>query len=54
MAERKFEDVQRDLDDTLWNLKGMTDPEFRVLLLRKMSHLLKEAHRILGTPHLRH
>lgn len=50
MAERKFEDVQRDLDDTLWNLKGIEDSEFRVLLLRKMSHLLEEAHRILASP----
>jgi hypothetical protein len=47
MAERKFEDVQRDLGDTLWNLKGTKDPEFRRALLRKMTRLLEQAHRIL-------
>ncbi len=49
MAERKFDDVQRDLDNTLWNLKGTKDPEFRRSLLQKMNRLLEEAHRILDS-----
>jgi hypothetical protein len=47
MAERKFEDVQRELDETLWNLKGTTDSEFRRSLLKKMRRLLEEANRLL-------
>jgi hypothetical protein len=37
----------RELDDTIWNLKGTTDSEFRRTLLRKMHHLLKETDRLL-------
>jgi hypothetical protein len=50
MAERKFDDIQRELDETLWNLKGTKDQEFRRALLRKMTRLLEEAHRILESP----
>jgi hypothetical protein len=50
MAGHKFDDVQRELDETLWNLKGTIDPEFRRALLRKMTRLLEEAHRILELP----
>jgi hypothetical protein len=47
MTERKFDDVQRELDETLWNLRGTTDREFKHSLLRKMHRLLEEAHRLL-------
>jgi hypothetical protein len=49
MADRKFEDVQRELDETLWNLKGTTDPEFKRSLLKKMRRLLEEANRLLDS-----
>ena len=49
MADRKFEDVQRELDDTLWNLKGTTDREFKRSLLQKMRRLLEEADRLLNS-----
>lgn len=50
MSERKFDDVQRELEDTVWNLNGTTDSEFKRSLLRKMHRLLEEAHRLLDTP----
>ena len=43
MSERKFDDIQRELDDTLWNLKGTTDTKFKRSLLRKMQRLPEEA-----------
>jgi hypothetical protein len=46
MPERTFDEIQRDLDDTLWNLKGTKDPEFRRALLQKMRKLLDEAHQL--------
>ncbi|HEY8671119.1 MAG TPA: hypothetical protein VIL63_09795 [Terriglobales bacterium] len=51
MGKRTFDDVQGDLDNTLWNLKGTTDPEFKRGLLRKVSRLLEEAHRVLDSSH---
>ena len=50
MTKRRFEDVQRELDETLWNLKGTKDPEFRRSLLKKMRHLIDEAQRIADSP----
>jgi hypothetical protein len=50
ITERKFEDVQRELDETLWNLKRTNDPEFRRALLKKMLHLTDEAQRIADSP----
>jgi hypothetical protein len=47
MADRKFDDVQRELDDTLWNLKRTIDREFKRALLQKMRRLLEEADRLL-------
>jgi hypothetical protein len=49
MTERKFGDVQRELDDTLWNLKGTRDAEFKRSLLQKMRRLLEEADRLLNS-----
>jgi hypothetical protein len=45
------EDVQRELDDTVWNLKGTTDREFKRALLQKMRRLLEEADRLLNSKH---
>lgn len=44
---RKFDDVQREVDDTVLNLKGTNDSEFRLKLLRKLRHLIEEAARVL-------
>ena len=46
MPERTFNEVQKDLEDTLWNLKGTKEPEFRRALLQKMRRLLDEAQRV--------
>jgi DNA-binding transcriptional regulator PaaX len=46
MAERTFKEVQRDLDETLWNLKGTNEPDFRRALIQKMRRLLDQAQRI--------
>jgi hypothetical protein len=51
MAERKFEDVQRELDDTVLNLKATTDRELKRPLLQKMRRLLEEADRLLNSKH---
>jgi hypothetical protein len=49
MADRKFEDVQRELDDTVLNLKATTDRELKRPLLQKMRRLLEEADRLLNS-----
>jgi hypothetical protein len=51
MADRKFEDVQRELDDTVLNLKAITEPELKRALLQKMRRLLEEADRLLNSKH---
>ena len=43
----KFDDVQREVDDSVRNLKGTNDSEFRLKFLRKMRHLIEEAARVL-------
>jgi hypothetical protein len=50
MAERKFEDIQRELDETIWNLKGTRDQEFQRLYLKKLRRLADEADRLLSPP----
>jgi len=39
MTDRSFEEVQRETDETIWNLKGTTDREFRPLYLKKLRRL---------------
>jgi hypothetical protein len=51
MTDRKFEDVQRELDDTVLNLKAITEPELKRPLLQKMRRLLEEADRLLNSKH---
>ena len=46
----KFEELQRDLEQTLVKLKAETEPERRRFYLREMSRLLAEGDRILKTP----
>jgi hypothetical protein len=46
---RKFDDVQRELDETISNLKGTKDREFKRSLLQKMRRLLEEADRVLNS-----
>jgi|HubBroStandDraft_6_1064221.scaffolds.fasta_scaffold4723760_1 hypothetical protein len=50
MTENRFEELQRDLEQTLVKLKAETEPEKRRVLLREMSRLLAESDRILQTP----
>jgi hypothetical protein len=50
MAENKFEELQRQLERTLSELKASKDPERRRFLLREMSRLLAEGHRVPETP----
>jgi hypothetical protein len=45
-SSRNFDKVQQELDDTLWNLRGTRDPEFRRALIQKMRRLLDEAHQL--------
>ena len=40
MAENSFEELQRDLEQTLAKLKAATEPEQRRFYLREMSRLL--------------
>ena len=47
MTDRSFEEVQREIDETIWNLKGTTDREFRRLYLKKLRRLLDEADRLI-------
>jgi hypothetical protein len=48
MAENRFDAVQRELELTLTKLKAEKDPKRRELL-REVSRLLGEGHRILET-----
>jgi hypothetical protein len=50
MAEYEFTEAQRKLEETLTKLQGTNDPKLRLLLLREMSRLLADAHRILDSP----
>jgi len=40
MAENRFDELQRDLEQTLVKLKVATEPERRRFYLREMSRLL--------------
>jgi hypothetical protein len=44
---RKFNEIQRELDETALTLKGTIDTELRLKLLREMRHLIEEADRLL-------
>jgi hypothetical protein len=46
----KFEELQRDLEQTLVKLKAETEPERRRFYLREMSRLLTEGDRVLQMP----
>jgi hypothetical protein len=48
MAEKKFDELQRELEQTLAKLKAEKDSERRRVLLREMSRLLAESDRIHG------
>ena len=50
MTENRFEELQRDLEQTLVKLKAETEPEPRRVLLREMSRLLAETDRVLQAP----
>jgi|HubBroStandDraft_3_1064219.scaffolds.fasta_scaffold220634_2 hypothetical protein len=50
MAERKFDELQRELELTLTKLKAEKVPELRRILLREMNRLLAEGDRILQIP----
>jgi hypothetical protein len=50
MAEKKFDELQRELELTLTKLKAETEPELRRILLREMNRLLAEGDRILQIP----
>jgi hypothetical protein len=43
LEKRQFQEIERDLDDTLSKLKATRDPALRHLLLRDMKLLLREA-----------
>ena len=49
MEEKKFGEIQRDLELAVWELKIAKDPEQRRHLIREMGRLLSERHRILET-----
>ena len=50
MAENRFEELQRQLEQTVVKLKAAKDPEQRRFLLREMSRLLAEGDRSLQSP----
>jgi hypothetical protein len=50
MDENKFDELRREIEQTLAELKAETEPERRLVLLRKMSRLLDEGDRIIQTP----
>jgi hypothetical protein len=50
MADKKFDELQRDLELAVWELRVAKDPEQRRYLLHEMSRLIAEVHRILETP----
>jgi hypothetical protein len=50
MATEKFDELQRELEQTLAKLKAEKEPELRRILLREMNRLLAEGDRILQIP----
>jgi hypothetical protein len=50
MAEKTFDELRRELEQTLVKLKAATEPERRRVLLREMSRLLAEGDRLLQPP----
>jgi hypothetical protein len=50
MATEKFNELRRDLAETLAKLKAEKEPELRRILLREMNRLLVEGDRILQIP----
>jgi len=47
VADRRFTEIEKDLQDTLSRIKGTKDPTLRHLLLRDMKLLLAEADELL-------
>jgi hypothetical protein len=50
MDTKKFDELQRELEETLAKLKAEKEPELRRILLREMNRLLAEGDRILQMP----
>jgi len=50
MAEKKFDELRREREQTLAELTAENDPERRRVLLREMNRLLAEGDRILEIP----
>jgi hypothetical protein len=50
MADKKFDELQRDLELAIWELRVSHDPEQRRYLLRELSRLIAEVQRVLETP----
>jgi hypothetical protein len=50
MDTKKFDELQRELEETLAKLKAEKEPELRRILLREMNRLLAEGDRILQIP----
>ena len=50
MDTKKFDELQRELEETLAKLKAEKEPELRLILLREMNRLLAEGDRILQIP----
>jgi hypothetical protein len=50
MADKKFDELQRDLELAVWELRVAKDPEQRRYLLHEMSRLITEVHRIIENP----
>jgi hypothetical protein len=49
-ANEKFADIERQIEETLWCLKGTKDQMFRIALLRKIRLLLDNADLVLESP----
>jgi hypothetical protein len=50
MDLKKFDELQRELEQTLAKLKAEKDPEQRRILLHELNRLLAEGDRILEIP----
>jgi hypothetical protein len=50
MADKKFDELQRDLELAVWELRVSHDTEQRRYLLREMSRLIAAVQRILENP----
>jgi hypothetical protein len=50
MPDDDFAEVQRQLEAVTLELKAVSDPDRRRMLLREMSRLVGEAERISGLP----